>query len=400
MELEFPIIDDNFPVLVPPLAKFIEELVDCDDNCLPLKCADTYLRACDTVLSAFYSGFKRSVELSDYDENEAEIIAECFELLQRLGQILTVTYRSMQNNERDLTILNVIAIVESVRQLEDALHRRASYCFDKPKLSKASGLNDILEAGQAVLAGRRNWDFLSMRLERLRPAAEALYNSNAQIPNVDEHLTALQQMFEICAVEDTEHLPEAMERLKITGEAMLGLDYEESSKNIPSYSCPMCGANVQQWERQCPSCNAVMPDMSYERDIIPATAYDVPDYLQSASSMAEDLRSGIMDIPSFKDNICGLASNISYVIGRLKELISNDNKDYDLEQINAVRTINEILNNCESNIVQLEQLLDSLIDTQNIDLVDDIIEVFVLAVNDVRQGVSETRKWEKAFQNC
>ena len=396
MVLTFPDIkQEDFPTIVPPLRTLIEDLAECDAKGLPLSTAEVHLRSCDAVLSAFYEGFKISLNAYDYDAKEIEMIALGFAIFERLGQIFTLTYRSLYNNEHDLTVLNIIAIIESLRQLENVLHEQREYRYNKPKLSEATGLDEILRAGKAVVEGRCDWTLLINLLERLRPAAEAMCSNPHNPPKVEAHCTAIKQLFNVTSNKLIDELPAALENLKTTGEAFLAVDFEaERANNAPGFACPMCGAKVPQWDKKCPSCNAKMPDRSYEQDVLPTEVFELPKYLDKAAAAAEQLRAGTIDFNDFYAKVQTVIDNVSYVNSRLTGMAVY-NSDSSAEECQLAQNLHDMLainNDYLSHAVEYFQALGQTMESE---MLDTGMEYFVSGVDGMRQAALEARKLER-----
>lgn len=425
MALPFPVIkDEDLPKIVPALGVYIKTLADYESMGVPLKHAETSLRTCDIMLSVFCEGLQATINDYDYDEKEIELIAQGFSLFERLGQIFSLSYYSLRNNEHDLTILNLIALIETLKQLEKVVEQQREYRNNKPRISEASGLDDILKAGQAVLAGRREWAFLTNKLERLRPAAEVMCSKQHNPAYVQEHCDALQNMFAVCAANDAENLPAALENLKKTGEAFLAVDIDAmETGSSPSFSCPLCGASVRQWDKKCPSCNAKMPDRSYEQDVVPAEAFDLPRYLNDVSKLADQLREGTKPFSAFSAKVQSVADNVSYIIGRLKSMTAHSGNNLIVEYVN-LHGINDILDGDSENLAHALEYFQELgtsmqgdeedndrdsdndsdnsaadYDVSPEELLDVGLEYFVAAVDSVRQIALDVRELENINNN-
>ncbi|MDO5297246.1 MAG: hypothetical protein Q4F00_11590 [bacterium] len=396
MVLTFPAInEEDFPQIVPPLRTLIEELADCDAKGLPLHTAEVHLRACDLVLSAFFEGYKISLTHYDYDAKEIEMIAVGFAIFERLGQIFTLTYRSLNNDEHDLTVLNVITIIESLRQLENILSEQRKYRYSKPKLSEATGLDEILRAGKAVVEGRRDWTQLISLLERLRPAAEAMCSNPNNPPSVEAHCTALEQLFNVTANKLIEELPQALENLKVTGEAFLAVDFEaERASNAPGFACPICGAKVPQWDKKCPSCNAKMPDRSYEQDVLPTEVFELPKYLDKATAAAEKLREGSISFDEFYAKVQAVIDNVSYVNSRLTGMAVY-NSDSSAEECQLAQNLHDMLTINNDYLSHAVEYFQALGQTMESEMLDAGMEYFISGVDGMRQAALEARKLER-----
>ena len=400
MDLQFPVVDDNFPVLLPPLGKLIDNLADCDAQVLPLNCAEDGLRVCDIVLSAFFTGFKHSIGKNVLDEREREMTAEILGVFARLGQIFTVTYRSVRNNERELTIMNVIAIVESLRELEGLLREQREYRYAKPKFSTIPGINAVLEAGNAVLEGIKPWDFLVECLERMRPAVEKMCANPYNPPYVQEHCEALKQLFLACSRSDGDNLPAALEAVKVTGEAFMAeRTSQQNQESDETFACPMCGSIVERWAKKCPHCNAKMPDRSYELEVVPSESFELPGYLSTLNDLAEALRQGNGDWGEFALKVREIQTSTAYIHKRLGKMATVTSESSG-EERDLVVTVHDLL---QASTQQLEDGVQILVElSQPLDLaaLDNGMELLVAAIDNTRQATLEMRRLEKMRGNA
>lgn len=397
MELQFPDINAELPVVLPPLRKLIAELTDCDDRGLPFSCAEGDLRACDMVLSAFFAAFRQSVANSNIDDNEATILAEAFGLFQRLGQIFTVTYRSLHNNERDLTILNILALVESLFQLEDLLQRQHTYRYEKPRLSPAEGINDLLEAGHAVMSGQRSWEFLAQRIERLRPAATALMRQDGAPPAVVAHGEAVLQLAGICSDGDLGALPQALDDFKNTGEALLRLDFcagtsetHEGFWTKTSDGLAPNAASNDMVDRPSVSNGGALDSESSQT--LTDSSYQLTVALRQAAVLADDWRQGQSDSSAFVAGIEHIVADLASLRQKLAFIsIRRPHSDEEREALNALAAL---LQENEQSLSQALGCFHELGNSQQVEIVDGGMENFIAALNGLRQACLEAQRLE------
>ncbi len=391
MNLYFPPIDDNFPILVPPLRKLVEELTDCDEQGLSLRCVVSNLRACDVVLSAFFAGFKRSLDHSVCDATEAELVAKAIGIFGRLGQIMTVTYKSIQADDHDLTVLNIIAMIESVRELEQVLEKQHDYHCSKPKLSSVSGLHDILEAGQAVLSGQKGWDLLVSRLERMRPLAEKLCANTNNPTHVEEHCLALQQLFAVCASGDLEALPAALESFKTTGEAFMttqtNLQMAETLKPL----CPGCGAAVEKWDVSCPACGSALPHDELASGATVNGSFELPQDLECLLNEADALRLNGDGLDEFKIRVQGIIDTAIATHEKISGFANSD-ENSTVEERELIREIRELLSASSSHSGKALEALAALDLPLDVTALDNGLEILVAAVDETRQALLMARR--------
>lgn len=391
MSTTFPPLDETFPILVPSLRGLVELLTQCQQTRTPFDCSQKELQEVDLALGALYEGFKSSLPGQDFSVEDEEVVADALEAFAGLRGMMASLHISVSENDAEAVARDVTAMVGQVRVLEICQAKLREAEAARPVLSPVPSVNSILRAGRAVLEGRRNWNILVNCLESLQPSWNALVSVGEVPPEVEAHGQALENLVRVVNAEELEALEDALEAVRTTGEALVELKERLDSPPTPEpetvvFLCPRCGAEVSEWDRNCPSCSARMPERVPEAPVgIPlGQTENLPDYLQRLFHEAEKMRSGNGDWDAFQATIAELRRRSEQSLEVLKRVpapVPNTPAD----ELEAWHASQESVENGLGKFFEGLAYLESLTPELDEQVLGRALEALVAAVRETRQ---------------
>jgi len=387
----FPPVDNSFPTLVLPLRPLVELLTQCQQTCTPFDCASGELKEVDLALGVLLENFKQSTAGQDFSEEDDLVVEDALEAFDGLRGMMASLYISVSENDVEATIRDVQAMVGQVRVLEECQARLLQSEAARPVLSPVPAINSILRAGKAIQEGRKNWSLLVACLEALQPAWNALI-SGPEIPlEVEAHGHALEELVRVVNGEDLEALAPALEAVRVTGEALMGLKARLDAPPPPppepaSFLCPRCGEAVGEWDRTCPSCNARMPERVPEGSVGKplGVTENLPDYLQTLFNQAEMVRAGNGDWEAFQAAIAELRRRSEQSLAVL-ERVPAPPANVPADEMEAWSASQESVENGMEKFFEGLQRLESLTPELDEQVLDRALEDLLAAVRETRQ---------------
>ena len=281
--MQFPVIDDSFPRIVPSFRRLVKLLTECVDGGVDIECAINEYRECDANLGHLLGSFMNIVRLREIPQENGRLVLEIVGLFARISGAMSQLYRHMEANDTENAIASTAEVCRHLKHLEGANQRLKEACRSKGNYSSVPVIDNLLAAGNTVLEKQGDWDLLSGRLEFLIPEWNKLLESDNLPAGVAEHDAALDRLVACVNAKDLSSLSEVLEEVKSTGEALVKVQKVLSKKEDQVFACPRCGASFTKYERTCPSCHARMPEPVGSSTTLTedAAMFDMmPDYVQ------------------------------------------------------------------------------------------------------------------------
>lgn len=382
MALPFPDLDDSFPTLVPAFRALVEGLVRCHEAGEPFERAPKELRETDVAVRGVWELFERALPWRDLSAEDRRVVADALAAFAGLRTSLASLSAALAREEPGPVVRDVAVVAGQLRILQACLARLRETDAERPPLSPVPTVHLLLQAGRAVRQGRAPWRLLGECLDALQPSWEAVSSGVSLPPHVEAHGQALEHLAEIVQAEDLAGLDDALDRLRITGDSLL----EPPAPEVASFLCPRCGGSVGEWDRNCPSCNARMPERVGEGPVSRASwqEEELPDYVQALFAAAEGLRSDQGDWEPYLAAVAELRRRSLLCLGIL-ERVPGAPRGGPQDEWEAWQSSQEAIENGLERFFEALDLLESLASNPDPQVLDRGLEAVLDAVRETRQ---------------
>ncbi len=385
----FPVTDESFPKLVPPMKDLVVKLKECVESGASLQGCFDELRNADIVLAAFCECFRHTMFGTDYDEEEGAIVGKILGAFEGFGGLMSSLFCDVANEEVEDAVRDINVVVEQIKLVEDCLSELKEREKHHAVLSELPVINALLRAGNAVLEGRRGWKILATKLEDMRPMAESMTEHGEMPPVVAAHFEALSELYRVCDEEDIDALEAALAAVKETGEFLVKTSRIEKGEieEESSLLCPRCGSSIRVSDRICPSCNARLPERLDLSNDTPLNAnINLPEYVQRIFNAADRLHAGDGSAWSeFSSAVAEMKRRVNHTHANFTRLPEKPaNAPADEEEAFAVSK--EAMENGLAKFFQAISIFDSL-NPHNLDvgMMDCGLEALIAGVEETRQ---------------
>lgn len=276
------LMQEPVPELVPAFGRLHAQVASGET----LFSAASDLHETDVALGALLAEVESAVTFNDLTPDEEEHARVALEALEGLRGMLASLAVGLEEEDREAAHRDLEAATGQMRVLQGAVAALREAVRQRPPESPVPVVAELLRAGRAVAAGRTGFSALRERLEAIQPLWWEVAGRESVPEDAALHGQALEELARVAVEEDLEALEDALERVRVTGEALVAGE----EPTTPDILCPRCGETVGEWDRACPACGGRLPERLPEE--APPTATDLPDYLQTLFEAAEALRTG------------------------------------------------------------------------------------------------------------
>ncbi|MBQ7529983.1 hypothetical protein IJT10_08835 [bacterium] len=368
MSAKFPALDDNFPRIVPTFKQLVKIITECVDGGVSLNCTAFEFQQCDQALGTILGNFMEVLRLKELPAKQNKSIDDIILVFCNISNEMSKLETAL-NMDATATVSSCVnKIYKGLKDLEELNMELKSVVVDSCEYSEIPVVESILQAGHFVLdSGGFDWGILRARLDNLLPKWNEIITGEGLPEDFLRHDRALEQLVEVVNNQDLESLPEVLEEIKDSGEALVYFDdsqVESEDNNQSVMLCPYCGKAMTSGSSKCFACGARMPE-AFERTLglelqsnkSNIDVAQMPEYVQRIFEVGEKLPSDPKQFKAFKRNVGELRRRIASASAKVQKLASMRNK-LNMEQRENVDSVLDLANDGLDKFYRALDILD------------------------------------------
>lgn len=297
MPVQFPALDDSFPRVVPSFRKLVKIMSECAAGGVSLNCAAYEYRQCDQALGTLLGNFMEVVRLKELPPEQVDSVNEILTLFAKISICMSSLESALGSDNAKLSATLINKVYDALKELEELNMDLKAAVGDRHLYSEVPVVDSLLRAGNFALE-TNEWDALGARLQSLIPDWNEIVAGEGLPEEFALHDQALDKLVNVVNNQDLKALPEVLQEVKETGEALTGFDDSQVVEDTASQVlCPFCGKPMMHGNSKCFACGARIPE-AFEAandqtknggkggSVLPG---DMPDYIQRLFEVAQDL---------------------------------------------------------------------------------------------------------------
>ncbi|MGM9998425.1 MAG: hypothetical protein ACI38Q_03365 [Candidatus Bruticola sp.] len=388
---KFPLLDDNFPRIIPSFRQLVKIMSECVDGGVSLGCTAFEFRQCDIALGTALGNFMEVLRLKELPPERNEAINEIVLLFTRMSSEMAKLETALSMDATAAAVNCVANIYEHLKDLEELNMDLKAAVGDSHIYSEVPVVDSLLRAGNFVLeTNGAEWDALSARLEALIPQWNEIVSGSGLPEELIRHDHALERLVEVLNERNLEALPDVLEEVKSSGEDLVNFqDSQIDVENTSVVLCPYCGKPMLGGSKKCFSCGARMPEEferggSSDKETDKGEAISgMPEYVQRIFDVAQELPNNPKMIRPFKRAVGELRRRVADASSRINKMSSSKLKTTPEEREN-IDGIIDLSNTCIDNFSKAVELLEEFEPPVDRFHMQCALEVMVEAVKEMR----------------
>lgn len=363
---QFPPLDDDFPRIIPSFRQLVKIMSECVAGGVSLNCTAFEFRQCDTALGTALGNFMEVLRLKELPPSQNESINEIILLFTKMSAEMSKLETALSMDATAAAVSCVNNIYKSLKELEDCNMTLKAAVVDSHVYSEIPVVDSLLRAGHFVIeTNGAEWDALGARLEALIPQWNEIASGEGLPDELIKHDQALEHLVNVLNERDLGALPEVLEEVKTTGEALVNFDDSQVSESDAAVKlCPYCGKQMMDGSNKCFACGARLPE-EFERgvqsgagaggdDALPS---GMPDYVQRVFDLAQELPADPKVFRPFRRAVGEVRRRVADAHSRMNSIASSKVK-MTPEQRENVDGVVDLANSCVDNFSKAVELLE------------------------------------------
>lgn len=327
---KFPDLNDSFPRIAPAFKQLVKIMSECVDGGVSLNCTAFEFHQCDVAFGTMLANFMEVVRLKELPKEQNEAIDEIILIFSKLSNEMSKLETALGMDASAAAIACVKKIYDNLKDLEELNMDLKAAIADRHLYSEVPVVDSLLRAGNFVLETEgAEWEALGARLEALIPQWNEIITGEGLPEEFTRHDRALERLVEVMNNRDLEALPEVLNEVKESGEALVNFDDSQLDKEEASSTlCPYCGKNMVKGSSKCFACGARMPEAfevsggSSKNEDGEISAEGMPDYIQRIFNVAKELPDDPKMFRPFKRAVGELRRRVADSISKVNKMSS------------------------------------------------------------------------------